>query len=80
MFTVRRLYKAERDQALRKFRKRVGRAAPVVLGFQDMDADMNAYGAQETFTGLLAGFKVPDGDSSSNDKRFIEIKVEVETS
>src|SRR4051812_21625847 len=74
--TVERLYKGERDQALRYLRKRVGPGA-VDIGIQDLDADRNAYGATETFTGLLSSYQVTGADSSSTDKRMLQLAFEV---
>jgi hypothetical protein len=73
--TVKRLYKAERDQALRALRTQIN--ADATLGLQDLDASMNAFGAVDPVSGLFSGYKGPDGDSSGNEKRWVELTFEL---
>jgi hypothetical protein len=75
--TVSRLYKAERDQALRPLKNRVG-IAPVSVSFKDLDANMNPFGAADgPYTGVLSDLVIPGGDSTGTDKRMIKLTFEV---
>jgi hypothetical protein len=73
--TVKRLYKAERDQPLRALRTQTG--ADATLGQQDLDVAMNAFGPIDAVSGKFMGIKGGDGDSSGNDKRWIELSFEL---
>lgn len=78
--TLRRLYKNARDQAAkRELQKLVGATGQAVIGLQDTDERMQPFGSPDKRTGTIASVKGPDRDSTSNDKAWLEIVVELDS-
>ena len=76
--TVRRVYRNAKDQAIKPLcRAQVGNPDNAVIGFQDLDDNQRAFGRPDTYRGSLVRFKPPEQDSSSNDKKWIELEFEI---
>ena len=74
-FTVSRLYKLERDHGqAKKLDAKVG-SGKVVAKRIMLDRQKNPVGEPITFTGTLKAFTHPEHDSTSADKKMVELEV-----
>lgn len=74
-FTLQRNYKLERDHGLAKFLDDQVGEGKVVATRTMLGRDRTPSGEPITFTGTLMGFVHPDHDSSSSDKKMVQLEV-----